>query len=274
MLRVMRTPDAQNSPPAAPSRDEAHALVLPGVKPVLELLEREPARVETLFLQKGMRSPESMRMLDLCRSSSVRFSLVDARTLHALCPCRHQGVVARLFSRNCAEFGDLLAGVRDAHLPVILALDQVQDAGNLGTLARTLHALGGAGLLVPRHNSAYAGPGAMRASAGALQNLPLCRVPNLGRALAAAAEAGIAIYGADAGHGSLDAWSVKLLMPALLVLGNENKGLRPSVARQCDALIHIPMRHGFNSLNVAQAGAMLLARFLGLRRPEAFQPVS
>ena len=243
-------------------RDGEPALVLPGIKPVLELLERDPGRVDMLLLKKGMRSPHSMRMLDLCRSASVRFALVEERALDTLCQgVRHQGVAARLLEKTGLALDALLDALPGAPLPLILALDQMQDTGNIGTLARSLHALGGAGLIVPRHNSAYLGPGAMRASAGALTDLPLCRVTNLGRALEEIRMTDIKIYGASLSPHSTNALTAKVLTPAVLVLGNETKGIRPGVARHCDELLHIPMHGGADSLNVAQAAAMLLACF-------------
>jgi len=250
------------SPPREGLQDEEPALVLPGMKPVLELLECDPARIDMLFLRKGMRSPESVRMLNLCRSASVRFSLVEIRALDALCHgARHQGVAARLLGKASVGLGEVLLALHSAPLPLILALDQIQDTGNMGVLARSLHALGGAGLIVPRHNSAYLGPGAMRASAGALNSLPICKAANLGRALEEAREAGIRVYGASLQTNSTNALTAKVLTPAVLVLGNEHKGIRPGVARHCDELLHIPMQRGADSLNVAQAGAMLLACF-------------
>jgi len=247
-------------------RDEDSALLLPGVKPVLELLERDPARIDTLFLKKGMHSPESVRMLDLCRLVSVRFSLVEGRVLDALC-CggRHQGAVARLLGKASVELSELFKALHSAHLPLILAFDQIQDTGNMGALARSLHALGGAGLIVPRHNSAYLGPGAMRASAGTLDMLPICKVANLGRAMEETRKAGITVYGASLRPDSTNALTAKILTPAVLVLGNEKKGIRPGVVKHCEELLHIPMQHGFDSLNVAQAGAMLLACFARTR---------
>jgi len=254
------------SPPREGLREEEPALVLPGIKPVLELLERDPARIDMLFLRKGLRSPESIRMLDLCRAASVRFVLAEKRALDALCcGTRHQGVAARLLGKAGVELRDVFAALPSAHLPLILALDQVQDTGNMGALARSLHALGGAGLIVPRHNSAYLGPGVMRASAGALNELPICRVTNLGRALEQAREAGLKVYGAVLRPAGTNALAGGLSTPAVLALGNEEKGLRPGVAKHCDELLHIPMRHGFDSLNVAQAGAMLLACFAASR---------
>lgn len=235
--------------------------LLPGLKPVLELLEADPARIDTVFLRKGRRSPDTDRLMDLCREMRVRFMLVEVHVLDKLYSGGHQGVVARLFEAGYVELDDLLQAAPDAPLPLIIALDQVQDPGNAGTLARSLYALGGAGLIVPRHNAAYLGAGAHRAAAGALEKLPVARVANLARALDEAAEAGFAIYGALPGATSRNAFTEPLRTPCVLVLGNEDKGIRPNVAKRCDTLLHIPMLRDFDSLNVAQAGALLMGCF-------------
>lgn len=88
--------DPMNGPKNFSHREAADTPVLPGLKPVLELLEREPRRVDMLLIKKGLRTPETARMLDICRAAAVRFSLVDVRTLDRLCASGHQGVVARL----------------------------------------------------------------------------------------------------------------------------------------------------------------------------------
>jgi 23S rRNA (guanosine2251-2'-O)-methyltransferase len=248
------------------SLDE-QAPLLPGIKPVLELLESEPARIDLLLLRKGLRSKETARMLDICRSAGVRFSLVESAALDRLCPqhggessprTAHQGVIARLAATEFTDLSELIAAVEQAPLPLLIALDQVQDPGNVGTLARTLYALGGAGLILPRHNSAYLGPAARRSAAGALEKLPIARVANLGHALDSCEEAGLTIYGTGMNTHSLNAFTEALTLPAVLVLGNEDKGMRPGVAKRCSQLIHIPMPRDFDSLNVAQAGAVLL----------------
>ncbi|MDR0466191.1 MAG: RNA methyltransferase, partial [Deltaproteobacteria bacterium] len=162
----------------------------------------------------------------------------------------------------------LFEALSSSCLPLILALDQIQDTGNIGALARSLYALGGTGLIVPRHNGAYLGPGAMRASAGALNDLPVCKAANLGRALEEAREAGVRVYGAALAPDGANALTAAMRTPAVLVLGNEQKGIRPGVVKHCDELLHIPMQRGFDSLNVAQAGAMLLACFARARLTE------
>lgn len=254
------------------------APLLPGLKPVLELLQSEPQRIDLVFCKKGLRSREALEVQNLCRRNGVRFSLVEQAALDRLCRdarqgrdgVAHQGVVARLAATGFCGLENLLAAVPDAPLPLLLALDQVQDPGNVGTLCRTLYALGGAGLLLPEHNSAYLGPAARRAAAGALEHLPVARVTNLAHALDAAEEAGLTVYGTGGAEGprGLNAFTSALCLPAVLVLGNEGKGLRPGVAKRCSQFLRIPLARPFDSLNVAQAGAVLLglaaaARFRG-----------
>ena len=243
-------------------------LLLPGIKPVLELLRTSPERVDSVLCKKSLRSPEMLKIQQLCRDNEIHYSLVEPQALDRLCrrspnseDCvRHQGVVARLLGTANVDLQTLLQATHESPLPILVALDQVNDPGNVGTLARTLYALGGAGLLVPLHNGVHLGAAALRASAGALEKLPVCRVTNLGHALDTCEEAGLTIYGAAApSASSLNAFTEPLQMPAVLVLGNEGKGLRPGIIKRCSQLLHIPQARKIDSLNVAQAGAILLA---------------
>ena len=163
-----------------PGNSDEQKNLLPGLKPVLELLKCDPDRVDAVYVRKGRAGGESGRVLDACRAAGVRFSLVPDDALARLAGrAAHQGVVARLRDGAVLPWPELLARAAGAPLPLLVALDQVQDPGNAGTLARTLYALGGAGLVLPRHNSAFLGPGARRAAAGALERLPVAQVVNL-----------------------------------------------------------------------------------------------
>lgn len=276
---------------AAQAGDQAP--LLPGVKPVLEYLHSTPERVDTVFLRKGRRGKELERIVDLCRARGVRFSLLDPASFARVYSGSSQGVVARLYEAGFVDFEDLLAGVMDAPLPLALVLDQVQDPGNAGTLARTLYALGGAGIVLPRNNGVYLGAAAAKSSAGALDRLPVSKVPSLAQALDSAGKQGFTIYGAAAGPAAssgagpavdaagpapgaagrvINLFAMEdsaLRLPALLLLGSEEGGLRPGMEKRCDFLLRIPMLRDFDSLNVAQAGAIILAAFAGsLRRKQ------
>jgi len=165
----------------------------PGRKPVLELLAARPHALDTVFLSED--ATGLGEVIGKCRELGVRFRKVRRPDLDRMFPGNHQGVVARLRGRQLIELDRLITQVRQSPFPLILALDQVRDPGNVGTLARTLLALGGAGLLFPKDRTAFIGPAAAKAAAGALDSLPLCQVVNLARALDTCAEAGLAIYG-------------------------------------------------------------------------------
>jgi 23S rRNA (guanosine2251-2'-O)-methyltransferase len=242
---------------------DSQELLTPGRKPVLELLRTRPEGIDTVFLAED--APGLGDIVGLCRDGGVRFRKVRRAELDRMFQGNHQGVVARLRGRELVDLDTLLDGARRRPFPLVIALDQVQDPGNVGTLARTLLALGGGGLLFPRDRTAFMGPAAAKAAAGALDRLPLCQVVNLARALDTCADAGFAIYGSAAGVESTDLFSADLDFPAVLILGNEDKGMRPNVGKRCSRMLSIPMHGGFDSLNVAQAGAMIMTEMLRRR---------
>ena len=244
-------------------KSDTNAHLTPGRKPVLELLASRPEALDTVFLSEDAAGLGDV--IGKCRELGVRFRKVRRPDLDRMYPGNHQGVVARLRGRQLVELEELIAQACRSTFPLILALDQVQDPGNVGTLARTLLALGGAGLLFPKDRTAFIGPAAAKAAAGALDSLPLCQVVNLARALDACAEAGLAIYGSGTGPESRDLFQARLHFPAVLVLGNEDKGMRPNVGKRCTEKLSIPMQGGFDSLNVAQAGAMIMTEMLRQR---------
>lgn len=165
----------------------------------------------------------------------------------------HQGVVAEVEPYPYAGASELLR-VESA---LLVALDQVQDPRNLGAVARSAEAAGAAGLIIPERRSAAVTAVACKASAGAVEHLPIAHVRNLADWLGEAKEAGFWIWGADAA-GNQAPWDVDLTGPTVLVLGGEGKGLRPRVASACDGLIALPQRGRVGSLNVSAAATALL----------------
>lgn len=234
---------------------------LPGLKPARELLKSAPRRINKIFA----RSETEPAILELARNRSIPVEIVGESQLDSLCSRKagpnitHQGIMAEISGPDFVSLPTLFELAPTAPLPLILALDQIQDAGNLGSIARSAWGLGCAGLLMPLRNSAPPGPAAFRTSAGALALLPICEATNLARALDEAAEHGFAIYGAENRNDAKSAYSMDWQHPAVLVLGNEAKGIRPGVAKRCDAMVSIPLARRFDSLNVAQAGAILTA---------------
>jgi 23S rRNA (guanosine2251-2'-O)-methyltransferase len=238
------------------------SLILVGRHPVLEALRSRTRPIEEVLVEAEARDRHA-DILALARQGGVRCSRVPRAALTSLAgDGHHQGVVARVAPREYAELEDLLAVAGTRGEPaLLLALDQIQDPGNVGNLLRTAEALGVHGVLLPRHQAAGLTPHVVRAAAGALEYLPVARVGNLGQALERLKREGCWIVGAVAqgrGAGASAPWAADLRGPIVLVLGSEGRGLRPLVARTCDVLVSIPLAGHVESLNVAAAGAALL----------------
>jgi 23S rRNA (guanosine2251-2'-O)-methyltransferase len=175
----------------------------------------------------------------------------------------HQGICAEVGPYPYADAAQLLA-VPD---PLIVALDEVQDPQNLGAIARTAECAGATGLVLPERRTAEVTAAAAKASAGAVEHVPIARVRNLADFLADAKTAGCWAYGAEAGDAAVPYDRPDYAGGAVLVLGAEGRGLRPRVRASCDQLVAIPLHGRVDSLNVGVAAAILL--FEAVRRRSA-----
>jgi 23S rRNA (guanosine2251-2'-O)-methyltransferase len=177
-----------------------------------------------------------------------------AEELERLCGSPdHQGVVAEVDPYPYADPSSLLAP-DDA---LVVVLDQVQDPHNLGAVCRAAEVAGAAGVVIPERRAASVTAAVCKASAGAVEHLPVARVRNIADWLGEAKEAGAWAYGAaaEADRPYTDVeWSGR----AALVLGSEGSGLRPRVAQSCDELISIPVAGRVRSLNASVAAAVIL----------------
>jgi 23S rRNA (guanosine2251-2'-O)-methyltransferase len=178
----------------------------------------------------------------------------------------HQGLCADAGPYRYANADALLASEK----PLIVALDQVQDPQNLGSICRTAECAGAAGVVIPERRAAEVTAAVCKASAGAVEYLPVVRVRNLADFLADARKAGCWCYGASIGGGGADA-PVAYDVPdyrdsgVVLVLGSEGAGLRPRVSKACDQLITLPLLGKIESLGVSAAAAALLYEILQRR---------
>jgi 23S rRNA (guanosine2251-2'-O)-methyltransferase len=165
----------------------------------------------------------------------------------------HQGAVARVEGFRYADAYELAS----VEKPLLAVLDRVTDPRNLGAVCRSAEGAGATGVIVPAHGSAVVTPAVARASAGAIEHLPIAVVTNLARYLEEIKGAQLWVYGA-AGEAETSMWQADLAGGVALVFGAEGKGLRPLVRRSCDALVSIPLGGQVESLNVSVAAALLL----------------
>lgn len=175
----------------------------------------------------------------------------------------HQGICAAAAPYPYSDAAALLReGGRDGFF--LVALDEVTDPQNLGAVCRTAEVAGATGVVICERRSAEVTPAVCKASAGAVEHLPVARVRNLADFLSAAKTAGAWSYGAAA-EASTSYRAPDYRGAVVLVLGAEGRGLRPRVAAMCDDLVGLPVRGRLDSLNVSAAAAVLLYEILHQR---------
>jgi 23S rRNA (guanosine2251-2'-O)-methyltransferase len=215
---------------------------------------------------------------------AARARIVTSEEIERRCgSSAHQGVCADAGAYPYASAEQLLAGEE----PLVVALDQVQDPQNLGSICRSAECAGAAGVVIPERRAAEVTPAVCKASAGAVEHLRLARVRNMADFLAQAREAGCWSYGAsgeedlaegapgEAQGGKRPARGARSPIPydrpdyagtgVVLVLGSEGSGLRPRVAGACDELIALPLLGRIESLGVSAAAAAILYEILQSR---------
>ena len=165
----------------------------------------------------------------------------------------HQGVLGRVEPYRYADAHELAAGPA----PLLAVLDSVTDPRNLGAVIRSADGAGASGVVLPAHNSARVTPAVCRASAGAVEYLPVAVVTNLARYLGEVKGQDLWVWAAD-GQAEKTMWDADLKGGVALVFGAEGKGLRPLVRRTCDDAVAIPLSGRVESLNVSVAAALLL----------------
>ncbi len=174
----------------------------------------------------------------------------------------HQGIAAEVSPQAYHEPEELLDGVQERTIFVVL--DEIQDPRNVGAIARTAAAVRADGLFLPIHRSAALTAVSARAAAGGLESVPVARVTNLSRLLREMGERGLFRVGLDPRANDLYT-AIPGDRPLALVLGGEEKGLRPGVRGECDLLVRIPIPGPVGSLNVSVAAGIALYEVMRAR---------
>jgi 23S rRNA (guanosine2251-2'-O)-methyltransferase len=223
-------------------------MIIYGRNPVHEAI-RGPRAVRRVWAAAGARREPWLGALQRITTPA------EPEELERICGSdAHQGICAEVEAYRYADADQLLSAGAD---PFIIALDQVQDPQNLGAIARSAECAGATGLVLPERRSVEVTPAVCKASAGAVEHLRIARTRNLADFLSAAKRAGLWCYGADQG-GRSDYLSTDLSGAVVLVLGSEGRGLRPRVAKSCDAIVTIPLHGRIESLSVSAAAAVLI----------------
>ncbi len=233
------------------------ALQLEGRNPVLEALRAGHPLRKIQVSRTARLSGTLARIVSLARAKGVPVQFVDPRHLDAISETSaHQGVIAFAHITPPVAFEDLLDRACATGRAFLLLLDSVQDPRNLGAILRTAEAAGVHGAVLPKRRSAGLTPAVAKASAGAVEHLPVAVVPNLARAVEACKARGITVVAAHMQGEPYD--RADLRPPIALVIGGEGTGVSQLVRERCDRVVSIPMYGKVSSLNASVAAGILL----------------
>jgi len=220
-----------------------------GRRPVREALQGRRQVLELLATERALRAEPWLR-----DESGLRVQVKPERALNAAAGTQdHQGVLAFVEPYRYADAYELAS----VESPLLVCLDSVTDPHNLGAVCRAADGAGATGVVVPAHNAVHVTPAVCRASAGAVEHLPVAVVKNLARYLEEVKSPTLWAWAAT-GDAETAMWDADLSDGVALVLGAEGKGIRPLVRRMCDDAVRIPLSGRVESLNVSVAAALLL----------------
>ncbi len=234
-----------------------------GLNPVLEAL-RAGRGIKEIYISSG-RHEKLFLIKKETESRGIALRIVDVAFFNERFPKGHQGIAVKVSEKGYMDLYELLnIPEKRNEIPFFLILDCIDDPGNVGAILRSADAAGVHGVIVQEHRSAGLGPAVSKASAGAVEYVPVSQVSNIKHAISEMKEREITIIGAESGSGNMP-WDVDFSMPVGIVIGSEGRGLRKTVSEKCDFVVSIPMRGRVNSLNVSVASAVLMFEVLRQR---------
>jgi 23S rRNA (guanosine2251-2'-O)-methyltransferase len=228
-----------------------------GIRAVIEAINSGKT-IDKVFIQKGLRGELFQELDALLRKNSINSSFVPVEKLNRLTKNNHQGVVASI---SPIEFHDLdelvISTIESGETPLFLLLDQISDVRNFGAIMRTAECTGVHGIVIQKSGSAPINGDTIKTSAGAVFNIPICKVDHIKDAMFHLQASGVKVIAATEKADDL-LYDVSFKEPCAIIMGSEGRGINPSILKLCDAKAKLPIQGTIESLNVSVAcGAFL-----------------
>ena len=214
--------------------------------------------IERVNIQNNVHGPQIDEIKRLAVEAMVPVHKVPIEKLNYLNVFNHEGCVALLARVQYQDLQQIIdVTVEQGEAPLLVVLDGITDVRNVGAIARSAYAMGVHALVLPEKGVASLNDDAMLTSAGALEDLPVCRMRTIEDAIELMHLNGIRVYATVMEEDSPIA-SCDFTLPTAIVMGGEEKGIHPSVLKLCDGKCYIPMARDFDSLNVSVATGIVL----------------
>ena len=215
--------------------------------------------IDKVFIADGDTDRALQRLAAQAKEAGAVIVPVDRRKLDQMSTTRsHQGVIALAAAHDYFTIDDILeeAASRGENA-LIVVCDELSDPHNLGAIMRSAECAGAHGVIIPKRRSVGLTATVAKASAGAVEYMKVARVTNINNAIKDLKDKGVWVFG-TAAEGSIPMYKADLTGPAAIVIGNEGDGMSPLVRKNCDVMVHIPMKGRITSLNASAAASILL----------------
>lgn len=228
-----------------------------GIRAIIEAVQAGK-EIDKVFVQKDLQGDLMKELLKVLKQNGVNFSYVPVEKLNRLGDRNHQGAVASISPISFADLDELIATLLEENKkPLFIVLDGISDARNFGAIIRTAECTGVNGIIIPKQGSAPVNGDTVKTSAGAVFNIPICKVDHVKDAVFHLQSSGIKTVAATEKTNN-NIYEIDFTEPVAIVMGSEDKGVNPSVLKVVDEKAKLPMYGTISSLNVSVAcGAFL-----------------
>ena len=215
--------------------------------------------IDKVFIAVGDTDRSLQRLAAQAKDAGAVIVPVDRRKLDQMSTTHsHQGVIALAAAHVYYTIDDILEEAASrGETPLIVICDELSDPHNLGAIMRSAECAGAHGVIIPKRRSVGLTATVAKASAGAVEYMKVARVTNINNAISELKEKGVWVFG-TAAEGSIPMYKADLTGPAAIVIGNEGDGMSQLVRKNCDVMVHIPMKGSISSLNASAAASILL----------------
>lgn len=231
--------------------------IIAGRNPVSEALS-SGRPIESILVSKNNHSGSIVAIISKAKKKGITIKEVDSKKLDFMTGgATHQGIVAITAIKEYSTVEDILNLAKEREeAPFIVILDEIEDPHNLGAIIRTAECAGAHGVIIKKRHSAGLSYTVGKASAGAVEYVPVARVTNISATIDELKELGVWVYGAD--MNGTDYTKCDFSGGCALVIGNEGKGISRLVREKCDTIVSLPLKGKINSLNASVAAGILM----------------
>ena len=237
------------------------SLYIYGTHPVMEAIKSN-TELESIYILQGTRGELEVTLRQWCKVKQVPFKVVPKERLNKLVNGNHQGVIAQKAVLTYENFDEFLPELLERKPePLLLVLDGVTDVGNVGAIARSAVCMGVDAIIIPTQGAAQLGAKAVKASAGALEKIPICRQKSFANTIAELQMNDFTVIATDL-QAEKSIHELELEGPIALIMGSEDKGVAKYLLKAADERFKLPQVSDFDSLNVSVATGVVLYELL------------